>query len=279
MKPNIFTLSLFITPHHTLLLIPAHNPPPRSFTPAPHNPAHYLATITPYTSLLPPLLLATITPTTLLLLPLLLATPTPLPCNPSPTITHYAIPAPCNSHPLPHNPNSLHFTTRHLHTTALYLHLANPTPTPYSPQSQPFPCFPPCSSQPSLPTLSCSPPCSSQPHTRPFPAPLTSLQLYTHPLQPSKSTISLLSPPPCKLHSQSITIRPHPLQPSLPTLSLLPPLLIATLTHYLTTPHSQQLNTRHLLIATINPTLVYPHKQEEKPTRKSTEKGSDKKPL
>lgn len=145
MKPNIFTLSLFITPHHTLLLIPAHNPPPRSFTPAPHNPAHYLATITPYTSLLPPLLLATITPTTLLLLPLLLATPTPLPCNPSPTITHYAIPAPCNSHPLPHNPNSLHFTTRHLHTTALYLHLANPTPTPYSPQSQPFPCSHPCS--------------------------------------------------------------------------------------------------------------------------------------
>lgn len=38
MKPNIFTLSFFITPHHTLLIIPAHNPPPRSFTPATHNP-------------------------------------------------------------------------------------------------------------------------------------------------------------------------------------------------------------------------------------------------
>ncbi|WP_155807445.1 hypothetical protein [Prevotella amnii] len=95
MKPNIFTLSFFITPHHTLLLIPAHNPPPRSFTPAPHNPAphhftapapcssqlspHYLQPLTPYTSLLPP-------------------------------------PAHRNFHPLPCNPNSLHFTT--LHTTS-----------------------------------------------------------------------------------------------------------------------------------------------------------------
>lgn len=69
MKPNIFTLSLFITPHHTLLRIPAHNPPPRSFTPTPCNPhslhfpaptpaittpPHYLTTLTPYILLLHP---------------------------------------------------------------------------------------------------------------------------------------------------------------------------------------------------------------------------------
>lgn len=141
MKPNIFTLSFFITPHHTLLLIPAHNPPPRSFTPAPHNPAphHFTApapahhnshplptALTPYTSLLPPLLiatsthyLATLTPYTLLLSTLL------------------------------RSPNSLHFT-------ALTPDTSQPRPTTL---------------QLSLPPLYCSYPCSLQP--RPLPCSFT----------------------------------------------------------------------------------------------------------
>ena len=101
MKPNIFTLSLFITPHHTLLIIPAHNPPPRSFTPAPHNPAPLPCN--PHSQHF--------------------TTPTPAPCNPHPLpcsyhSLHFPAPAPAhhNSYPLPHNPHSLHFTT--LHTTS-----------------------------------------------------------------------------------------------------------------------------------------------------------------
>ena len=106
MKPNIFTLSFFITPHHTLLLIPAHNPPPRSFTPTPCNPhslhfpaptpaittpPHYLTTLTPYILLLHPCSLQP-RPTTLQLsLPPLYCSypcslqPRPLPCSFTPT--------------------------------------------------------------------------------------------------------------------------------------------------------------------------------------------------
>lgn len=141
MKPNIFTLSFFITPHHTLLLIPAHNPPPRSFTPAPcnphslhfpaptpahHNPAHYLTTPTPYILQLPPLLITTLTHylTTLTPYTLLLST-------------------------LLRSPNSLHFT-------ALTPDTSQPRPTTL---------------QLSLPPLYCSYPCSLQP--RPLPCSFT----------------------------------------------------------------------------------------------------------
>lgn len=95
MKPNIFTLSFFITPHHTLLLIPAHNPPPRSFTPTPCNP-HSL----PFP--VPPLLITT-PPTTLQLSLPTLPCPAPAPCNPAPLPCNYhshhftaPTPAPCN---------------------------------------------------------------------------------------------------------------------------------------------------------------------------------------
>ncbi|KXB77996.1 hypothetical protein HMPREF1860_01038 [Prevotella amnii] len=184
MKPNIFTLSFFITPHHTLLLIPAHNPPPRSFTPAPHNPAphHFTApapahhnshplptALTPYTSLSLPCS-SQLRPTTLQLSPPPL--PCSLPCSSQPR------PLPCSYHPHHFTAPAPILTARHLHPTALYLHLANPTPTPYSPQSQPFPCSLPCSSQlspttshPLTPNTSLSLPCSLQP--RPLPCSFT----------------------------------------------------------------------------------------------------------
>ncbi len=165
MKPNIFTLSFFITPHHTLLLIPAHNPPPRSFTPAPCNPnslpfpvpplllttlTHYLTTLTPYTSLLPPLLittpthyLTTLTPNTSLSLP---CSSQLLPTTSQPSLPPLTYSRPCSSqlytHPLQPSISTTSLLPPLLLATPPLL-LATPphyltTPTPYILQLPPL---------------------------------------------------------------------------------------------------------------------------------------------
>ena len=296
MKPNIFTLSFFITPHHTLLLIPAHNPPPRSFTPATHNPAphhftapspahhnpaHYLATLTPYISLFPPLLITTLTHylTTLtpytLLLSTLLRSPnslhftalTPDTSQPRPTTLQLSLPPLYCSYPCHHTP--AHYLT----TLTPYTLLLPPllittlthyltTLTPYT--SQPDTCtlqhyiytlqtlHPPPTAlnlNPSLlpPLLLATPPTTLQlsPPPLPYSYPCSS-QLLPTTSQPSLPPLTYSRPCSSQLYT-------HPLQPSISTISLLfsPPYSFTPTTY---NPHSRPFPCSHPCSSQPSPT-------------------------